>query len=84
MKIDLEAYSANKKFIMDWAVNKGGNDPAGQISILASITFVPAIVCAYWIGEATGYPDKVQQHIKSIIDFYGYTEIENKPPNAPF
>lgn len=84
MKIDLETYSANKKFIMDWAVNKGGNDPASQIGMVASITFVPAIVCAYWIGEATGYPDKVQKSIKSLIDFYGYTEILNKPPNAPF
>lgn len=84
MKIDLATYDANKKYIMDWAIQKGGNDPAGQIGMLSSITFVPVIACAYWIGEATGYPDKVQQSIKAIIDFYGYTEILNKPKDAPF
>lgn len=84
MKIDLETYSANKKYIQDWATTKGASDPAGCIAILASVTFCPVIVVAYWVGEVSGWPPKVMQSIKSIKEFYGYTEIENKPPGAPF
>lgn len=84
MKIDLSDYEANKKYIQDFAISRGGDDPASQIGMVAGITSVPAIVCAYWIGEATGYPEKVKKSIKSITEFYGYTEILNKPADAPF
>lgn len=83
MTIDLNTYDANKKFIQDWAVTKGANDPSAAIAMVASITFVPAIVCAYWIGEATGWPESVLHSIKVITDFYGYTEIVNKPQSCP-
>ena len=83
MKIDLAAFDANKKFIQDWAATKGKDDPSRAIGMLASMTHVPAIAVAYWVGEATGWPESVLKSITSITDFYGYTEIKNKPEGAP-
>jgi hypothetical protein len=83
VKIDIGTYEASKHIVLNYVRGKGSSDPAGAIGMAASITHVPAIVCAYWIGEETGWPPKVMQSIKAITEFYGYTEIANKPPSAP-
>jgi hypothetical protein len=81
--IDIDTYYENKTFVVNWFNTKGGKDINRSISMMASITFVPAIVVAYWIGEATSWhPDSIAA-ITRLKDFYGYTMIQNKPQNAP-
>jgi hypothetical protein len=84
VRIDIATYEASKHIIINYVRGQGKNDPAGAIGMAASMSHVPAIVCAYWIGEETGWPEKVMHSIKVITDFYGYTQIDNKPPGAPF
>lgn len=83
MKIDIGTYEASKYIVVNYVQGKGKSDPAYAIGMAASISYVPAIVCAYWIGEATGWPEAVVKSLISIRDFYGYTEILNKPPGSP-
>lgn len=83
MTIDIAVFSANKKFVVDWFNTKGGKDISSSISMMASVTFVPAIVCAYWIAEETNWHPTALASIQRLKDFYGYTVIENKPPGAP-
>ena len=83
MTIDLATYDVNKTFCINWFNTKGGKDIKRSVGQLASMTFVPCIVIAYWLGEATEWHPDAISSIKSLIDFYGYTDIQNKPPNAP-
>lgn len=83
MTIDLEIYSTNKAFVVGWFNTKGGKDIKRTVSQMASATFVPCIVIAYWLGEETNWHPDAIDSIKGLIDFYGYTTIENKPPGAP-
>lgn len=83
MKVDIGIYNVNKNFCINWFNTKGGRDIKRSIGMLASTTFVPAIVVAYWIGEETNWHPDAVSSIKNIIHFYGYTEIEGKPPGAP-
>lgn len=83
MTIDLAIYDSNKDFVIGWFNTKGGKDIGRTVSIMASATHVPCIVIAYWLGEHTNWhPDSIIS-IKSLTDFYGYTDIQNKPPGAP-
>ncbi len=45
---------------------------------------VPCIVVAYWCGEAAGWPDYLKRSVDSLVKWYGYTEIKNKPLNCPW
>jgi len=81
--IDLATFDVNKAFCINWFNTKGGKDIKRSVGALASMTFVPCIVIAYWIGEETNWHPDALNSIRSLIDFYGYTNIENKPPGAP-
>ncbi len=83
MTIDLSVYIVNKKNVISYFNSRGGKNISRSIGMMASATSCPAIVIAYWIGEETGWPKEVIEHIKSLIDFYGYTRILNKPDGAP-
>lgn len=83
MIIDIEAYTASKSIVINYYEGKGGKDARRSISMGASITHCPAVVVAYWIGDHAGWTPEIIQTIKSLIDFYGYTEIQNKPEGSP-
>jgi len=84
MKIDLELYSVNKWVVLRWFNSQGDRDISRTIGMMSAVTFVPCIVVAYWLGEETKWQDpEAERSIKMLIDFYGYTEILNKPPGAP-
>lgn len=83
MRIDIDTYSANKKFVIDWFHSKGGKDIGRTISVMASATMVPCIVIAYWLGEETNWDKIAIERIQGLIDFYGYTQIDNKPKGSP-
>lgn len=82
MTIDLDVYSKQKAFVQNWFKSK--NYPIGYaISMSSVMTMIPVIVCAYWIGEASGWQQESLDKILKIKEFYGYTRIDGKPPGAP-
>lgn len=83
MTIDIAIYDINKDFIQDWYKNKSGGNITYAISMMASITMVPAIVVAYWVGEASDWDPVAVASIVRLKDFYGYTNVLNKPAGAP-
>jgi len=83
MTIDIERFSASKHIIINYYEGKGGRDARKSISMGASMTHVPCIVVAYWIGDHAGWPPEVIKTIKGLIEFYGYTEIQGKPVGSP-
>lgn len=83
MTIDIDIYKVNKDFIVRYALGKGKDDLCGSVGMLAQSLMVPAVVVAYWIAEAHGYPDNVMTTIDNLVRFYRYTEIKNKPAGSP-
>lgn len=80
---DCNKYTLNKEFVQKWYRDHGNNEPAKVVSVMATATMVPCIVVAYWIGEITDWPEEIIVSIQSLIKFYGYTEIKNKPEGSP-
>ncbi len=84
MRIDIQTFDASKRTVLNWFDTKGGQDVKRTISMMAGVTFVPCIVIAYWLGEHTKWQDsQCEKSIKSLIGFYGYTEIQGKPEGSP-
>lgn len=83
MTVDLETYSVNKQLIIDHFLSRYPNDPSHAVGQIASFTFVPCIVVAYYIGPHCNWHPDLIKTIKVLIDFYGYTDIHNKPEGAP-
>lgn len=76
--------TANKRFVQEWWINGGKIYTVSALGIMANATNVPCIIIAFWIGEIEGYPDWLKKSINTLIDFYGYTEIINKPEGCPW
>jgi hypothetical protein len=83
MYIDVGAYTASKKTIINWLSTRDRKELRNDMSMIAVITSCPCIVVAYYTGEAFGWPEEVVAYIKRLIDFYGYDEIANKPEGSP-
>ena len=84
MRLSIDSYKLNKPFVHQWyEKHKVDYTPSQSVSILAVSTMVPCIVIAYWIGEITNWPPEIIRSIESLMLFYGYTEILDKPPGAP-
>lgn len=85
MRVDIARYKANKESTQRWYLDKGVKfeDPEYCVSMMACSSMCPAIVVAYWIGEVSGWPEIIQETIRRLTAFYGYTEILNKPEGSP-
>lgn len=84
MILDINKYIINKKFIQDMYLNAGAGTHLGTlISSLACCTMCPCIVVAYWVGEVSNWHPDTVNSIKTLMKFYGYTNILNKPDGAP-
>jgi hypothetical protein len=80
MKVDLSLYSEeSKKFAVEWYNKEGYKDRESAVAVLATITYAPVIVVTYWLGESLDYPEWLEKKVHSIMTFYKYTEIANKP-----
>lgn len=79
----MRIYEGRKEFVLNWFRKQGRNDIRYTSANLSSGTMIPIIVIAYWIGEELNWTPESIKYIQGIKDFYGYTEIENKPVNAP-
>lgn len=83
MTVDIDLYSANKQFVLNWFNSRGGKDVMRTISTMGSSTGIPCIVLAYWLGPETNWHPDVLKSIANLKEFYGYTEILSKPQGAP-
>lgn len=83
MYIDLETYSASKRAVITWLSTRNREDLLSDISMASTFTFCPCIVVAYYAGEAFGFTEGLKKYIENLKDFYGYTEILNKPEGSP-
>lgn len=84
MTEDLARYQVQKPHAQRWFLEKGDGDIDKAISILATMTSCPCIVVTYWLGEVTGWPIQVKEAIDRLTNFYGYTDILNKPEGCPY
>lgn len=85
MRVDLEFGAlVNKPVVNRWWHTRGHLKPDDAVATMANATTVPCIIVAYWLGEITGYPDWLKKTVDSLVKFYGYTEIKNKPEGCPW
>lgn len=83
MTVDISKYEINKPFAIRYFEGAGGKSVNRSISMIASITGVPCIVVAYWLGDHAGWPQDAIDAVIRLKDFYNYSEILNKPENSP-
>lgn len=83
MKVDINQYVISKEFIQKCYLEKGSQDASYSIALLAAVTFVPAIVVAFYVGEVANWPESVIDTIIRLKDFYEYKVIENVPESFP-
>ncbi len=86
MTVDLEYCGrVNKAYVFKWWKDHEGTDRSFAISILAGITTIPCITIAYWLGEANGWESAdLKDSVDTLIAFYGYNNIVNKPEGCPW
>jgi hypothetical protein len=83
IRIDLDLYKRNKPFATEWFLKYGRDDIGYSVANLAVMTMCPCVVTAFWVAEATGWREDAVEHIRTIIKFYGYSDILNKPDGSP-
>ena len=71
MKVNCKDYETSKQFILR-IYDKDGYK---AMSFVSAITGVPLVVILTWIGDTYGYSEELNKHIESLVQFYGYTEI---------
>lgn len=85
MKIDLNTYSINRKYIQNWY--KHNKDKVSgvveAVALQAPSIHCPCIVLTYFIAEDIGFTEEIVESIESLIKQYGYKEILNQPENSP-
>ncbi|MCX9024640.1 MAG: hypothetical protein OIN85_00925 [Candidatus Methanoperedens sp.] len=84
MVVDLFRYSDTlKKDVQRTFLNRSEKDRK-RILDIADPFKVPCIVIVFWCGEVSGWPDYLKKSLDILIDFYNYTEIQNKPEGCPW
>lgn len=84
MIMDLEKYKLNRDFIHSYYKNtKGKEEVPVMVAVLACSTMCPAVVVAFYLAEVHGWQKDMIDHVKSLIEFYGYTEIKGKDESCP-
>lgn len=81
--MNLNLYLNTKKDIQDLILKQKGVDIIEAFSLVAVATHTPAIVCAFYIGEITGWPQEILDNIQTLIKTYGYINIEGIPESYP-
>lgn len=73
---------ARKKDALTWYENNKNGDYK-ELGLMAHFCQVPVIVIVHWVGESGGWTPELIRIGKVIMEFYGYTEIIGRNPNAP-
>lgn len=81
--MNLNHYSTAKKEVQAWFLRQEGRDIVQCISVISVATHIPAIVCAFWIGEVSGWTQPVMDNIQTLIKCYNYKDIGGIPDSYP-
>lgn len=81
--MNLNHYITAKAEIQEWYLRQRGRSGPECISIIASSTHVPAIVCAFFIGEISGWPEDVLDNIETLYKTYSYVGVVGIPESYP-
>ena len=80
MKMDLNKYTANKKFIQNfYKKNKNLRDVEYCVSICAATINCPCIALAFYLGEDIGFTSEILDLIVRLSKSSGYDEFINAP-----
>ncbi len=83
MVIDLNKYTVNKAFVIQW-YKDNGKDAEATISIMACSIMVPCLVLAFYLAEEIGFTEELIRKIDILIKFYGYKKILNQQSDSPY
>lgn len=75
MKIDLLAYKANLASLKAYQQANSNLSPSDLITNYAVSSYVPLIVCAYYLVRIQGMTPELMAMIERIKLFYRYDEI---------
>ena len=86
MKIDLNTYKANRKYIQNfYKENKDKySNVVHMISLIAPSIHCPNLVLSFYLAEMIGFIPELTKSIEHLIEQNSYTEILNQPENSPF
>lgn len=84
MRIDLNIYASNRRYIVDWYGKSKNKNVSYAISFLAPILHCPCIALAFYISETVGFTVELRRIIDRQIESYGYREILNQPDDSPY
>lgn len=81
--MNIDHYQSTKKEIQEWYLRQVGMEVVYCISLISASSHVPAIACAFFIGEVAGWPQEVLDNIETLIKCYSYTNIKGVPDSFP-
>jgi hypothetical protein len=81
--VDISNYDSTKKEIQAWFLRQESRGVVECISLIAVSTHVPAIACAFYIGEVAGWPPEVMSNIQTLIKTYSYKNLKGVPESYP-
>jgi NADH dehydrogenase/NADH:ubiquinone oxidoreductase subunit G len=71
MKININDYRKQKKFILEAYENGGVN----ALPLMCALTYCPIIAACYYCAEEFGMTEELENKIKNLKKFYGYDTI---------
>lgn len=75
---------SHKVTSLRWYKDNGQDNPCNAVAIISSISPIPCIVIAYWLGELLGYPDDLKAKVEMLTKYYEYKQILGKPIDCPW
>jgi len=81
--MNIDHYKTAKAEIQSWYLRQDNKDPVWCVSLISASSHVPAIVCAFWIGEVSGWPESILKNIENLYLGYSYKNIEGIPDSYP-
>lgn len=75
MKIDLSKYLNNLPVVKNYVLANPKMSISDKVTNLSIATYMPLIVCAYYIGKVEGYSSELDLKIQTLKQFYKYDEI---------
>lgn len=81
--MNLNHYANARRETQEWFLRQDGRNVVECVSMIACSTHIPAIVCAFWIGEVSGWPQQILDNIETLYETYSYVEILGIPESYP-
>ncbi len=84
MKLDLDKYRVNRKYIQEEYRRGNEKSVTKVISSIGAGIHCPLLALAFFLAETETYSPELVKMIDSLIKFYGYTEISGLPKDSPY